>query len=141
MLLVCSYILHLLYSLPIFLLVSAYHLRHNSVIALIGTDDPHLPQQKTEQSVVAAIQSELNGVRNTLLPDLDSFLRDPTRDLEQRRLAELLLQALLRLDAVVPEATWEDARRERKDAVKEVQSMLDRLDDAWATRPSKATSP
>jgi hypothetical protein len=119
--------------------VSAYHLRHNSVIALIGTDDPHLHQQKTEQSVVAAIQSELNGVRNTLLPDLDSFLQDPTRDLEQRRLAELLLQALLRLDAVVPEAAWEDARRERKDAVKEVQSMLDRLDDAWATRLSKAT--
>ncbi|KAF8236533.1 hypothetical protein L208DRAFT_1251830, partial [Tricholoma matsutake] len=120
--------------------ISAYHIRPNSTIALIGTDDLHhpstLPLQKTEQSVVSAIQSELNGVRNTLLPDLDSFLQDPTRDLEHRRLAELLLQALLRLDAVVPEATWEDARKERKDAVREVQAMLDRLDDAWATRPT-----
>jgi transcriptional regulator of met regulon len=115
--------------------ICAYHLRPNSTIVLIATNDPRIPgpTQNTEQSVVASIRSELNSIRNALLPDLESFLQHPTHDLEHRRLAELLLQALLRLDAIVPEPTWDDARKERKDAVREVQTMLDRLDDAWAT--------
>jgi len=53
---------------------------------------------------------------------------------EHNRLGELLLQSLLRLDAIVPDTQWEDARRERKDAVREVQALLDRLDAAWAAR-------
>lgn len=50
------------------------------------------------------------------------------------RLSELLLQALLRLDAITPEGAWEQARRERKVAVKEVQGVLDRLDGEWSER-------
>jgi hypothetical protein len=61
----------------------------------------------------------------------------PTKALEKERtrLAELLLQALLRLDAITSDGTWEKARAERKGAVKEVQAVLDRLDDGWNQRP------
>lgn len=50
---------------------------------------------------------------------------------EHTRLGELLLQALLRLDAILPESEWTDARSARKTAVKEVQSLLDELDEGW----------
>jgi len=55
---------------------------------------------------------------------------------EHTRLAELLLQSLLRLDAIQTEGAWEDARAERKIAVKEVQGLLDRLDGGWKARPA-----
>ena len=54
--------------------------------------------------------------------------------LEHARLGELLLQSLLRLDAINAEGEWEDARKERKCAVKEVQALLDKLDGAWKKR-------
>ncbi|KDQ57806.1 hypothetical protein JAAARDRAFT_35495 [Jaapia argillacea MUCL 33604] len=47
------------------------------------------------------------------------------------KLSELLLQSLLKLDAITPEGGWEQARKERKDAVREVQGVLDRLDGEW----------
>ena len=53
---------------------------------------------------------------------------------EHVRLGEMLLQALLRLDAIQPESEWEQARKERKGAVKEVQALLDRLDGGWRAR-------
>ncbi|KAI0674947.1 hypothetical protein C8Q78DRAFT_1009753 [Trametes maxima] len=53
---------------------------------------------------------------------------------EHVRLGELLLQSLLRLDAISAEGEWEEARRERKGAVKEVQALLDRLDGGWRAR-------
>ncbi len=60
----------------------------------------------------------------------------PASDLahEHVRLGELLLQSLLRLDAITAEGEWEEARRERKGAVKEVQGLLDTLDGAWRAR-------
>jgi hypothetical protein len=45
--------------------------------------------------------------------------------------AELLLQALLRLDSFQPEGEWNKAREVRKGAVKEVQGVLDKLDGMW----------
>lgn len=50
----------------------------------------------------------------------------------------MLLQSLLRLDAINAEGEWEEARRERKLAVKEVQSLLDRLDGGWRRRVKSA---
>ena len=44
----------------------------------------------------------------------------------------MLLQALLRLDAIAPEQEWAIARSDRKAAVKELQSLLDQLDNEWA---------
>ena len=104
----------------------------------------------TEQSTVAQIRSELEKVRTTLLPGVDGFLHSllsllhedrvepatKTLETEHARLSELLLQALLRLDAISADGAWDDARAERKGAVKEVQALLDRLDDGWGKRPS-----
>lgn len=54
---------------------------------------------------------------------------------DHTRLSELLLQSLLRLDAMhLAGSDWPDARVERKAAVREVQGVLDRLDGAWSAR-------
>ncbi|CCM00055.1 uncharacterized protein FIBRA_02082 [Fibroporia radiculosa] len=116
------------------------------------------PQERTEASIVAQIRGELDSVRRTLQPDVDGFLttlnpdyvppsvssaappaaagrRNPDLAREHIRLGELLLQSLLRLDAITAEGEWEEARRERKGAVREVQALLDRLDGGWRKRP------
>ncbi|KIK95118.1 hypothetical protein PAXRUDRAFT_827341 [Paxillus rubicundulus Ve08.2h10] len=169
--------------------LSAYKIRENSTIALIGghlipetpstitVPRPAPPKQKapqTEESTVSAIRAELDRVRSTLVPDVHAFVialphlhpaaesttlaapsmpasgTSPTPDisstsdlssspkpssLEHTRLSELLLQSLLRLDALhMSGADWPEARQQRKAAVREVQGILDRLDGAWAAR-------
>ena len=119
----------------------------------------------TQQGTLQAIQAEVDAVRTSLKPSVTIFLSsiqpavianpssttDPTSEPlltptpappttakareEHNRLGELLLQALLRLDAIMPESEWADARSARKLAVKEVQGLLDELDDAWRTSP------
>lgn len=69
--------------------VSAYQIRPNSTLSLIGTAEPipsnpnptprqhqkpRAPEPKTEQSTITQIQTELDRVRQTLEPDVDSFL-------------------------------------------------------------------
>ncbi|KAJ6499137.1 hypothetical protein C8R45DRAFT_981240 [Mycena sanguinolenta] len=124
--------------------ISAYKIRQSSTIAVVEIGAPPQPQQATppqkpktsapirsEQAVVSTIQSEIANVRQQLSPAVDHLLasaaggREPK---EQLRLSELLLQSLLRLDAIQTDGEWETARRERKAAVKEVQALLDRLD-------------
>lgn len=127
--------------------VSAFRLRDKTTLTIIGAAAPKQPPptlQRSEQSVVATIESEMNGVRNNLAPSLEAFASylehtgqqpiSPAHEKEHARLGELLLQSLLRLDGITTEGEWEDARRERKGAVKEVQELLDRLDDAWKSR-------
>ncbi|TFY53941.1 hypothetical protein EVJ58_g9156 [Rhodofomes roseus] len=163
--------------------ISAYGIKPNSSIAVVGGGDVpaaqkrHKPKEKpaerTEASTVAQIRGELDVVRRTLKPDVESFLTtlDPSSvpsstasapapqpasapvtdsnaaqlggrntdiELEHRRLGELLLQSLLRLDAITAEGEWEEARKERKGAVKEVQTLLDRLDGGFRARPRTA---
>ncbi|KAF7983333.1 hypothetical protein HWV62_23036 [Athelia sp. TMB] len=121
-------------------------------------------EPKTEASTITAIRGEVAKVRGTLQPEVDAFLSSlpaPAQTQTQTRtrtassagypqtqrvlgqltpaqthtkLSELLLQSLLRLDAMAPEGGWEDARRERKGAVREVQGVLDRLDGEWGAR-------
>ena len=160
--------------------VSAYGIKAGSTIALIGGGDPIKPPSskatpaqsekapRTEENTISQIRTELDKVRATLQPDVDTFLTalspasaaahigpEPTPtalppksaspagsgarapvDIEREhvRLGELLLQSLLRLDAITAEGEWETARRERKGAVKEVQALLDRLDGGWRAR-------
>ncbi len=90
-----------------------------------------LKSPKTEASTIEIIRAEVAAVRSTLEPSVDAFLRTPTVDTEHRRLGELLLQALLRLDAITIDSTWLEARGERKGAVRAVQDVLDRLDKGW----------
>ncbi|KIM72086.1 hypothetical protein PILCRDRAFT_82179 [Piloderma croceum F 1598] len=141
--------------------ISAYSIRENSTIALVGSapvpitiptqthqqkarDREREKEPKTEQSTIAQIQAEVDRVRKTLLPGVDIFLAGlrgedpsqpqtptPTPTQEHTRLSELLLQSLLRLDAIQADGTWEAARLERKGAVREVQGLLERLDGGW----------
>ncbi|TEB30296.1 hypothetical protein FA13DRAFT_1733596 [Coprinellus micaceus] len=91
-----------------------------------------------ESAVLAAIHTELASVRSSLAPDLNDLLARaqdaPSDKREYLRLGELLLQSLLRLDGIAPERDWHTARKARKDAVKEVQALLDCLDDTIAAR-------
>lgn len=163
--------------------VSAYKIRENSTIALIGghplpsapthaspsrVSQPKVKEPPTEQSTISSIRSELERVRTTLVPDVDTLVSAlapsvatttsfpaPTQSFtaqvhpfpphptpaskptpaEHTRLSELLLQSLLRLDAMhLAGSDWPDARAERKAAVREVQGVLDRLDGAWSAR-------
>ena len=121
------------------------------------------PERRTEETTIKQIQTELDKVRKTLQPDVDTFLstlqgtatsdavppqpapkpskskpaaseKQPDLAQEHVRLGEMLLQSLLRLDAINAEGEWEQARKERKLAVKEVQGLLDRLDSGWRQR-------
>ncbi|OBZ68051.1 hypothetical protein A0H81_11850 [Grifola frondosa] len=115
---------------------------------------------RNEENTISQIRGELDKVRHTLQPDVDVFLTtlSPSApashpahsssmvhapkssqarvdsEQEHARLGELLLQSLLRLDAITAEGEWEEARRERKGAVREVQALLDRLDGGWRAR-------
>jgi BAG domain len=119
--------------------VSAYKIRSGGTLLLLDSKPVTSPgptpaaskAPKTEASTIQAIQAELATVQGTLEPSVDAFLRTPTADAEHTRLGELLLQALLRLDALPIDSTWVDARRERKGAVRAVQGVLDRLDKGW----------
>ncbi|KAF7782290.1 hypothetical protein Agabi119p4_1666 [Agaricus bisporus var. burnettii] len=118
--------------------LSAYKLTENSTVFLIG-DDPTTPASASEHHSVSRIQAELSSVRSQLTPHVHAFLAAlrPPSDMpptpqDHTRLGELLLQSLLRLDAIAPERDWPTARAERKAAVREVQELLDNLDSAWA---------
>jgi hypothetical protein len=127
--------------------LSAYNMRSGGTLLLLDSTPAASPPAaaaaakppKTEASTIEIIRAELASVRTTLEPGVDAFLRTPTGDTEHRRLGELLLQALLRLDAITIDSTWLDARRERKGAVRAVQDVLDRLDNGW--REAKEQAP
>ncbi|KAF8623077.1 hypothetical protein AX15_006494 [Amanita polypyramis BW_CC] len=127
--------------------LSAYHLRSNSTIVVlprVPLVEPvkSQPPSRSEQSVISLIHAEIAKIRNDLTPSVEAFLvfqeRDPPlpdrqgQEKVHTRLGELLLQSLLRLDGIATDGDWEDARRERKAAVREVQALLDRLDGGWA---------
>lgn len=108
----------------------------------------------TEQSTLQSIKTELDTVRTSLEPSVTSFLsslsspasqspeQPPQEDAKvtHTRLGELLLQSLLRLDAILPESEWTEVRSARKNAVKEVQALLDQLDDGWRSASSSQSS-
>ncbi|KAF9062437.1 hypothetical protein BDP27DRAFT_1368833 [Rhodocollybia butyracea] len=141
--------------------LSSYRLRPNATLQLVGSAE-HIPAssggpQKSDASTTSQIQEQLNSVRSNLVPSLQTFLDTLPRvsnphpstatpltnsnatsfsplQKEHAKLNELFLQALLNLDAIIIDTEWEQARQERKAAVKEVQGYLDRLDDAWNSR-------
>jgi len=125
--------------------ISAYHIRQSSTIAVVEIGPPPQPQQapppkpppkqkaaapvRSEQAIISTIHSELANVREELSPAVDHLLASAAGEPKEHiRLSELLLQSLLRLDAIQTDGEWDAARQERKAAVKEVQALLDRLD-------------
>jgi len=126
--------------------LSTYNMRSGGTLLLLESSPAASPPAaaaaskppKTEASTIEIIRAELASVRSTLEPGVDAFLRTPTVDTEHTRLGELLLQALLRLDAITIDSAWIDARRERKGAVRAVQGVLDRLDKGWREAKEQA---
>ncbi|KAF6763066.1 hypothetical protein DFP72DRAFT_874580 [Ephemerocybe angulata] len=131
--------------------LAQYHIVPGSVIVLLPTaraaDAPIVSDREpepapavgltTEESaLLTTIHTELATVRSSLTPELNDLLASPEpHDKKQYlRLGELLLQSLLRLDALAPQREWEHARTARKEAVREVQALLDTLDDTIAAR-------
>ncbi|KAF8585962.1 hypothetical protein K439DRAFT_1409478 [Ramaria rubella] len=133
--------------------ISAYGIGDGSTLHMVGAAEhppsknapapKEAPQRLTEPALISKIEEELHRIRQSLIPPLDAFLgtlnsssSPPTPEMEREhiRLGELLLQSLLRLDSYTPEGSWEDARSLRKGAVREVQSLLDKLDDGWRER-------
>lgn len=124
--------------------LAQYHIRPGSVLLLLPTSDapshhpPPLGISNEENALLTTISSELATVRATLAPELNDLLAHSADTTHQKkdylRLGELLLQSLLRLDGIAPERDWHTARHARKDAVKEVQALLDCLDDTVAAR-------
>jgi len=141
--------------------ITALSIRAGSTLQIVGTASPipgrrsssisstgsgkEAPARPTEQTAIKTIQDEMSQVRSNLLPSLRTLHatlaeaegggtivadKDTLRQ-EHTRLGELLLQSLLRLDALQTDSEWLEARKERKTAVKEVQSLLDHLDGAW----------
>ncbi|KAJ6587073.1 BAG domain-containing protein [Mycena vulgaris] len=124
--------------------ISAYQLRPSSTIAVVEIGQPPSqpqppkppPKQKPaapvqQEAVISTIQAELAHVRAELSPAVDQLLashQHTPKTKEHIRLSELLLQSLLRLDSITTDGEWEAARKERKAAVKEVQALLDSLD-------------
>lgn len=141
--------------------ITAFSVRAGSTLQIVGTASPipgrrssstsssssvgkEAPARPTEHTTIKIIQDEMSRVQRTLVPPLESLHASlavaqqgaavPDKEVlrqEHTRLGELLLQSLLRLDALLTESEWVDARKERKGAVKELQGMLDRLDGAW----------
>ncbi|KAF8210450.1 hypothetical protein K438DRAFT_157080 [Mycena galopus ATCC 62051] len=126
--------------------ISAYQIRQSSTIAVVEIGPPPQPQQapppqpppkqktaapvRSEQAIISTIQSELANVRQQLSPAVDHLLASAAGEPKEHiRLSELLLQSLLRLDAIQTDGDWQNARQERKAAIKEIQALLDRLDD------------
>ena len=113
-------------------------MHQNSIIAIVANTPEPSSFKNTERAQIDSIKGELSSVNDTLLPAHEKFLSQLTPqtrsdwEKERARLSELLLQALIRLDAIIPEHDWANARVHRKLAVNHLQSLLDQLDAAWA---------
>ena len=94
-----------------------------------ASSTPVSRHQATPSNV--STSTKTNGTAKATAPPL------PDIEMEHTRLGELLLQSLLRLDVLVLDGAWTDARRERKGAVRQVQTHLDRLDGGWKNRSDR----
>ena len=107
------------------------------------------PDTSTEAVLVDWIRNLVSGLLDPLQPSVVTFIShtDPkatnrpaqipsleTLQREHARLSEMLLRGLLDLDSVEIPNGWAEARKERKEGVKRVQSELTRVDDAWGER-------
>ena len=86
-----------------------------------------------EPRVVAQIDSLVNNTLNKLRPDLQALFSLPIEQAKKEQqkhlyLSEMLLQTLLKLDGFEVDPRWTEARKVRKEGIKKVQGILDRVD-------------
>ncbi|KNC95930.1 hypothetical protein, variant [Spizellomyces punctatus DAOM BR117] len=107
------------------------------------TSAPVDTKASEEASLIDRLESHLADTRNTVLPIVEDYTdkasryideaippSDPPKSLRDlyAKASELLLQSLLKLDGVTCPPDFENARAKRKEAVRFVQSHLDRID-------------
>ncbi|KAF8635209.1 hypothetical protein AX17_003985 [Amanita inopinata Kibby_2008] len=93
------------------------------------------PSQYPVMTLPSLSQQDTSSFPHQLEHQTPPVLEPSNRQAQEKehiRLGELLLQSLIRLDGITTDGDWEHARRERKAAVREVQTLLDRLDGGWA---------
>ncbi|KAJ7780505.1 hypothetical protein DFH07DRAFT_432322 [Mycena maculata] len=84
-----------------------------------------------EQDMIAVIAAELSNVQNVLAPAVATFPRSaalPDAERERRHLSRLLFETVERLDATRINLDWEQARKERRNAVREAETLQSKLD-------------
>ncbi|KAJ6625477.1 hypothetical protein B0H10DRAFT_2001498 [Mycena sp. CBHHK59/15] len=82
-----------------------------------------------EEDAMATISAELWNIQQELLPAISDLLAAVQPDSKERgQLLKLAFEAMERLDAIVVEPNWDDARRERRGAVKEAQKLQSMLE-------------
>lgn len=86
-----------------------------------------------EPRVAAQIDSLVNNTLTKLRPDLQGLFSLPIEQARQEKqkhlyLSEMLLQTLLKLDGFEVDPRWTEARKVRKEGIKKVQGILDRVD-------------
>lgn len=86
-----------------------------------------------EPRVIAQIDSLVQNTLTKLRPELQGLFSLPIEQARQEKqkhlyLSEMLLQTLLKLDGFEVDSRWTEARRVRKEGIKKVQGILDRVD-------------
>ncbi|VDC06981.1 unnamed protein product [Peniophora sp. CBMAI 1063] len=112
------------------------------VEAFIAALSPDTPNATSSAAAPQPIATVTSASAPTPAPAEKPAVLQGTNTLTEQhtKLGELLLQALLRLDAINIESGWPDARAERKGAVKTVQGVLDRVDGAWKDAKARGVS-
>ncbi|KAJ1513093.1 hypothetical protein HMI55_005903 [Coelomomyces lativittatus] len=92
-------------------------------------------EEEEETLIITKIQTILNDVFKEIKPHQVRFFnfREKTREVDKLKLylSEKLLQGLLKLDALSFQAGWMKAREQRKSSVKEIQALLDSIDEKY----------
>lgn len=107
------------------------------------------PETTSEPVLVEYITSLVSNLLDPLRPSVATFISqaDPRStnkpahipkfdalQKEHARLSEMLLRGLLDLDGVEIQSGWTEARKERKEGVRVVQQMLNKIDEVWGER-------
>ena len=113
-----------------------------------ASESKQLPAQSSaspldEPRVVAQIDSLVGSTLSKLKPSLDNIFSvakssQPAPEAVKQQhayVSEMLLQALLKLDGFDIEARWTDARKARKEGIRNVQGVLDKVDAIREGRP------
>ncbi|KAJ6587072.1 hypothetical protein DFH09DRAFT_244939 [Mycena vulgaris] len=97
------------------------------------------PSCKEEQDAIKVFASERSNTHLLLFPAVTAYLRNPN-ERERARLSEQLFQVLERLDGVALEPAWDQARRERREAVNEVQTLQNSIEPQPSSTESSTSS-
>lgn len=89
------------------------------------------------QQTTSDLQPKVEELEGLMKTDEETKALDSNLSNQFVALSEILLQSLLKLDGFEIDVEWNEARAARKDSVRLVQSLLDRLDQAKANQSQK----